>query len=55
MEYIKYFPDEVLTEEKKMQRFELGLFFDIQKQIESDCYSMLEQMYKREAQVWNIL
>ena len=55
MEYIKYCPDDVPTEEKKMQRFELGLSFDIQKHIESDRYSMLEQMYKRAAQVGNIL
>ena len=25
MEYVKYCPDDVPTEEKKMQRFELGL------------------------------
>ncbi|XP_057535244.1 uncharacterized protein LOC130813428 [Amaranthus tricolor] len=35
MEYINYCPDDVPTEEKKMQRFELGLSFDIQKHIES--------------------
>ena len=36
IEYIKYCPDDVPTEDKKMQRFELGLSFDIQKYIESD-------------------
>ena len=39
MQYIKYCPDDVPTEEKKMQRFELGLSFDIQKHIESDRYT----------------
>ncbi|XP_057540557.1 uncharacterized protein LOC130818405 [Amaranthus tricolor] len=34
MEYLKYCPDDVPTEEKKMQRFELGLSYDIQKHIE---------------------
>ncbi|XP_057520885.1 uncharacterized protein LOC130801135 [Amaranthus tricolor] len=29
MEYIQYCPDDVPTEEKKMQRFELGLSYDI--------------------------
>ena len=55
MEYIKYCPNDVPTEEKKMQHFELGLSFDIQKHIESDRYSTLEQMYKRATQVGNIL
>ena len=54
MEYLKYCPDDVPSEGKKMQRFELGLSFDIQKHIESDRYSMLEQMYKRAAQIGNI-
>ena len=55
MEYIKYCPDDVPTKEKKMQRFELGLSFDIQKHIESDRYNTLEQMYKRASQIGNIL
>ena len=38
-----------------MQRFELGLSFDIQKHIESDRYNTLEQMYKRASQIGNIL
>ena len=38
-----------------MQRFEQGLSFDIQKHIESDRYSTLEQMYKRTSQIGNIL
>ena len=49
MEYIKYCLDDVPTEEKKMKRFELGLSFDILKHIKSDCYSTLEQMFKRAA------
>ncbi|XP_057540673.1 uncharacterized protein LOC130818523 [Amaranthus tricolor] len=55
MEYIKYCPDDVPTEEKKMQRFELGLSYDIQKYIECDRYNTLEQMYKRASQIGNIL
>ncbi|XP_057532894.1 uncharacterized protein LOC130810783 [Amaranthus tricolor] len=55
MEYLKYCPDDVPTEEKKMQRFELGLSYDIQKHIESDRYNNLEQMYKRASQIGNIL
>ena len=55
MEYIKSCPDDVPTKEKKTQRFELGLSFDIQKHIKSDCYNTLDQMYKRVAQVGNIL
>ncbi|XP_057542410.1 uncharacterized protein LOC130820884 [Amaranthus tricolor] len=42
MEYLKYCPDDVPTEEKKMQRVELGLSYDIQKHIESDRYNNLE-------------
>ncbi|XP_057533877.1 uncharacterized protein LOC130811564 [Amaranthus tricolor] len=38
-----------------MQRFELGLSYDIQKHIESDRYNTLEQMYKRASQIKNIL
>ena len=38
-----------------MQRFELGLSYDIQKHIESDRYNTLEQMYKRASQIGNIL
>ncbi|XP_057532891.1 uncharacterized protein LOC130810780 [Amaranthus tricolor] len=55
MEYIQYCPDDVPTKEKKMQRFELGLSYDIQKHIESDRYNTLEQMYKRASQIENIL
>ncbi|XP_057548065.1 uncharacterized protein LOC130826500 [Amaranthus tricolor] len=55
MEYLKYCPDDVPTEEKKMQRFELGLSYDIQKHIQSDRYNNLEQMYKRASQIGNIL
>ena len=55
MEYIQYCPDDVPTKEKKMQRFELGLSYDIQKHIESDRYNTLEQMYKRASQIGNIL
>ena len=55
MEYIQYCPEDVPTEEKKMQRFELGLSYDIQKHIESDRYNTLEQMYKRASQIGNIL
>ncbi|XP_057540648.1 uncharacterized protein LOC130818494 [Amaranthus tricolor] len=55
MEYIKYCPNNVPTKEKKMQRFELGLSFDIQKHIESDRYNTLEKMYKRASQIGNIL
>ncbi|XP_057538026.1 uncharacterized protein LOC130815554 [Amaranthus tricolor] len=55
MEYIQYCPDDVPTEEKKMQRFEMGLSYDIQKHIESDRYNTLEQMYKRASQIGNIL
>ena len=55
IEYIKYCPDDVATEEKKMQHFELGLSFDIQKHIESDHYNALEQIYKRASQIENIL
>ena len=38
-----------------MQRFELGLSYDIQKHIESDHYNNLEEMYKRASQIRNIL
>ncbi|XP_057532976.1 uncharacterized protein LOC130810869 [Amaranthus tricolor] len=55
MEYIQYCPDDVPTEDKKMQRFELGLSYDIQKHIESDRYNTLEQIYKRMSQIGNIL
>ncbi|XP_057545842.1 uncharacterized protein LOC130824840 [Amaranthus tricolor] len=44
MEYVKYSPDDVPTEEKKMQRFELGLSFDIQKHIEKVSGQALENM-----------
>ena len=36
MEYVKYFSDDVPTEEKKMQRFKLGLVNKVQVHIDSD-------------------
>ena len=55
IDYIKYCPDDVSIKEKKMQRFKLGLSFDIQIHIKSDRYSTLDQMYKRVAPIRNIL
>ena len=55
MEYIKYYCNDMPFEEKKMQHFELGLSFDIQKHIKSDRCETLEKMYKRAAQIRNIM
>ena len=49
MEYVKYFPDEVPTEEQKMQRFGLGLNNDIQVHVDSDRYTTLDEIYQRAA------
>ena len=38
-----------------MQRFELGLSYEIQKHIEIDRYDTLDQLYKRAAQIWNVI
>ena len=51
MQYVKYYPDDVLTEEKKMQRFELGSVNKVQVHIDSDRYTTLDAMYQRAAQV----
>lgn len=37
-EFLKFCPEDVPTETKKMQRFELGLSYEIQKHIEIDRY-----------------
>ncbi|XP_057518465.1 uncharacterized protein LOC130799384 [Amaranthus tricolor] len=55
MEYVKYCPDDVPTEEKKMQRFELGLVNQVQVHIDSDRYTTLDAMYQRAAQVGSLL
>ena len=55
MEYLKYCPQNVPTEYKKMQRFELGLSYEIHNHIESDIYDTLEKIYKRIALVGNVL
>ena len=55
MEYVKYCPDDVPTEEKKMQRFELGLVNQVQVLIDSDRYTTLDAMYQRAAQVGSLL
>ena len=52
---MRFCPEDVPIEDKKMQRFELDLTFEIQKHVESDRYETLEQMYKRAAQIRNIL
>ena len=38
-----------------MQRFELGLIFEMQKHVESVRYETLEWLYKRATQIGNIL
>ena len=55
MEYVKYFPDDVPTEEKKMQRFELGLVNKVQVHINSDKYTTLDAMYQRTTQVGSLI
>ena len=55
MEYVKYRADDVPTEEKKMQRFELGLVNKVQVHINSDRYTTLDAMYQRAAQVGSLI
>ncbi|XP_057540618.1 uncharacterized protein LOC130818464 [Amaranthus tricolor] len=55
MEFLKFFPEDVPTETKKMQRFELGLSYEIQKYIETDRYDTLDQLFKRAAQIGNVI
>ena len=55
MEYLKFCPEDVPTEGKKIQRFELGLSYEIQKHIETDRYDTLDQLYKRAAQIGNVI
>ena len=54
-EFLKFCPEDVPTETKKMQRFELGLSYEIQKHIEIDRYDTLDQLYKRAAQIGNVI
>src|SRR5688572_16439328 len=55
MQYLKFCPEDVPTEGKKIQRFELGLSYEIQKHIETDRYDTLDQLYKRAAQIGNVI
>ncbi|XP_057528592.1 uncharacterized protein LOC130807408 [Amaranthus tricolor] len=50
MEYLKFRLEDVPKKAKKIQRFELGLSYEIQKHIETDRYDTLDQLYKRAAQ-----
>ncbi|XP_057520887.1 uncharacterized protein LOC130801136 [Amaranthus tricolor] len=55
MEFLKFCPEDVPTETKKMQCFELSLSYEIQKHIETDMYDTLDQLYKRAAQRGNVI
>ena len=55
MEYLKYYPDDVPSKSKKIQLFELGFSYEIQKHIESNRYATLDQLYKRAAQIGNVI
>ena len=55
MEYLKFRLEDVPKKAKKIQRFELGLSYEIQKHIETDRYDTLDQLYKRAAQVGNVI
>ena len=55
MKYLKFCLEDVSTEAKKIQRFELGLSYEIQKHIETDRYDTLDQLYMRSAQIGNVI
>ena len=57
IEYFKYCPNDIPIESKKIQRYKLGLSFDIYKQIKSDNdkYATLDQLYKRVARIENVI
>lgn len=55
LEYTKYCLDEVTTVENNMMRFELGLFFEIQKHVNGIQFTILDEMYKRATEVDNII
>ena len=55
MEYVKYCPDDVPIEEKKMQWLELRLVNKVQVHIDSDRYTTLDAMYQRAAQVGSLI
>ena len=44
-----------MTKAKKIQCFEFGLLYEIQKHIETDRYDTLDQLYKRAAQIRNVI
>jgi hypothetical protein len=54
MEFCEYCPDDVPTEKKKMQRFELGLPIRLQKLIDTSRYATLGQLYERASELGNL-
>ena len=55
MEYVKYCPDDIPTEEKKMKIFELGLVNKVQVHIDNDRFTTLDAMYQRATQVESLI